>query len=238
MRNKLSNALWGLLLVIIGIGFAGNVLFDWRFNLFFHGWWTLFIIIPCFISMIQNGFKTGSTVGFIVGILLLASYYVDLSFDIWKLVVPAILIFVGLRIMFQGVFHKKPNFYDPNMNTSGPQGQSQGYTFTGTARAEYNAIFSGNRIHVTDTFVGASLNAVFGGLVLDLRDARIPGDIEISAQAIFGGIDIYVPAGVKVKINNVPIFGGVSNKSGQYNDAAAPTIYLNSTCMFGGIDIK
>jgi predicted membrane protein len=236
MRNKISNVLWGIFFIVIGIGFAGNVIFNWDFNLFFDGWWTLFIIVPCFISMVKNGFGTGSTVGFIIGVLLLVSYYVELDFDMWKLIVPAILIVIGLRIMLQNSFHKNPHFneQDIHVNESGTQGQ----TYTGGARADYNAIFSGNRVRITDTFTGASLNAVFGGLELDLRDARIPGNVEISAQAIFGGIDIYVPAGVNVKVNNVPVFGGVSNKSGNYNDPAAPTIYLNSTCMFGGIDIK
>jgi predicted membrane protein len=236
MRYKISNVLWGLFFIIIGVGFAGNLFFDWDFHLFFDGWWTLFIIIPCLISMIQNGFGTASTIGFIIGVLLLAQYYVDLSFSMWQLVVPAILIFIGLRIMFRNSFHRRNHSYDQNINMNSTS--SQGTSYTGGARQEYSAIFSSNRINVTDTFTGASINAVFGSVVLDLRQARIPGDVDISAQAIFGGIDIYVPAGVKVKINNVPIFGGVSNKNGNYADPAAPVIYLNSTCMFGGIDIK
>lgn len=244
MRNRVSNLLWGLFFIFIGIGFAGNVFFDWHFQLFFHGWWTLFIIIPCFISMVQNGFRTGSTIGFIIGVLLLASYYVDFYFSIWELAIPAILIFIGLQIMFRNSFHKK-NLYEQNnnMNNDGPQSTdysqtANGATYTGGTRQSYNAIFASNRVRITDNFIGASLNAVFGGIVLDLRDARIPGNIEISAQAIFGGIDIYVPAGVKVKVSNVPIFGGVSNKTMDNNDPSAPIIYLNSTCMFGGIDIK
>lgn len=248
MRNKLSNTLWGLFFILIGVGFAGRVLFDWDFSIFFPGWWTLFIIIPCFISMLQKGFGTGSTIGFIVGVLLLASNYVDLSFNVWRLMVPAILIFIGLRIMFQNSFRKKPdftgqyNYTNTDTNTSSNTynntdgGQEQ--TYTGGAKADYNAIFSGNRIRVTDTFTGASLNAVFGGLTLDLRDARIVGNVEISAQAIFGGIDIYVPTGVNVKVNNVPVFGGVSNKTVNSYNPEGPTIYMNSTCMFGGIDIK
>jgi predicted membrane protein len=66
----------------------------------------------------------------------------------------------------------------------------------------------------------------------------ITGDCDINASAVFGGIDIYLPQGVRVKINNVPVFGGVSNKYMQSADPAAPIVYLNSTCMFGGIDIK
>lgn len=60
MKKKLTNILWGLFFIIIGVGFAGNALGIWDFNLFFPGWWTLLIIIPCFISMIQSGFGVGS----------------------------------------------------------------------------------------------------------------------------------------------------------------------------------
>ncbi len=235
MRNKLSNVLWGLFFVIIGVGIAGNVMDLWNFHLFFDGWWTLLIIIPCFIGMIQSGFGTGSTIGFIVGVLLLLGYQVNLRFSVWELVVPAILVFIGIRIIFQGAFRRKPNF-DQSYTTGTSQGQE--YTYSGAPRSEYSAIFSSNRIHITDQFYSTSVSAIFGGLVLDLREAIITGDCEINAQAIFGGIDIYLPQGVKVKISNVPIFGGISNKHPQPADTAAPTVYLNSTCMFGGIDIK
>jgi predicted membrane protein len=242
MRNRLSNVLWGLFFILIGIGFAGNVFFGWNFHLLFDGYWTLIIIIPCFISMVQNGFKAGSTIGFIIGVLLLANYYVDFSFNLWHLIVPAILIYIGIRIMFRGSFYSRPHTSSQNAggerNSSQDTTYTQGPAYSQGAKQDYSAIFSSNRINITDTFVGASLNAVFGGLVLDLRQARITGDVDISAQAIFGGIDIFVPAGVRVKINNVPIFGGVSNKTGNYGDPASPVIYLNSTCMFGGIDIK
>lgn len=233
MRNKLSNALWGLFFVIIGVGIAGNVLNLWDFELFFDGWWTFLIIIPCFIGMIQSGFGVASTMGFIIGVLLFISFYVDLHFSVWQLVIPAILIFIGVRIMFQGAFRKGARHFEHTTYDS-----NGGQTFTGAAKGEYSAVFSSNRIHVTDNFTGTNVNAIFGGLVLDLRDAKITADVEVNATAIFGGIDIYVPAGVNIKTNNVPIFGGVSNKSGQFNQPGAPTIFLNATCMFGGIDIK
>jgi predicted membrane protein len=234
MRNKLSNTLWGLFFVIIGVGIAGNVLNFWDFELFFEGWWTFLIIIPCFISMLQSGFGVASTMGFIIGVLLFMSYRVDFRFSVWNLIVPAILIFIGVRIMFQGAFRRRAKYFEQNANVNG----ATGHTFSGAAKSEYSAVFSSNHIHITDDFGGTNVNAIFGGLVLDLRDAKLPGDVEINATAIFGGIDIYIPRGVNIKTNNVPIFGGVSNKTAQFAEPGAPTIYLNATCMFGGIDIK
>ena len=240
MRNKLSNFLWGLFFILIGVGIAGNVMNIWDFHLFFDGWWTLLIIVPCFISMLQTGFSTGSTVGFIIGVLLLMNYHVDFNFNIWQLIIPVILVLIGVRIMFQGAFHKKINYehtYSAGGN-SGMNGGAGGSNYTNASKGEYSAVFSSNHIHITEPFYGTSLNSAFGAIVLDLRDAQITGDVEINASAIFGGIDIYLPHGVKVKTNNVPIFGGVSNKHTQAVDPSAPTVYLNSTCMFGGIDIK
>lgn len=236
MRNKLSNTLWGLFFIIVGLGVAGNVLHLWDFNLFFEGWWTFLIIIPCFISMVQNGFGLGSTFGFIIGVLWFMSYQVDFHFNIWNLIVPAILVFIGLRIMFQGAFRKRTKFFEQNINVNGTTEHT--YSSSGAAKTEYSAVFSSNRIHVTDVFTGTNLNAIFGGLVLDLRDAKISNDVEVNASAVFGGIDIYIPRGVNIKTNNVPIFGGISNKTNQFAEPGAPTIYLNATCMFGGIDIK
>lgn len=241
MRNKLSNALWGLFFILIGVGIAGNVMNLWDFHLFFDGWWTLLIIVPCFISMLQTGFSTGSTVGFIIGVLLLMNYQVDFRFNVWQLILPIILIFIGIRIMFQGAFRKKLN-NEHNFHSSGTTGMNgggaSGTNNSNANKGEYSAIFSSNHIHITEPFYGTSLSSAFGAIVLDLRDAQITGDVEINASAIFGGIDIYLPYGVKVKTSNVPIFGGVSNKHTQAVDPAAPTVYINSTCMFGGIDIK
>ncbi len=234
MRNKLSNVLWGLFFIVIGVGFAGNVMDLWDFHLFFDGWWTLFIIVPCFISMIQSGFGTGSTIGFIIGVLLLLNYQIDINFNFWQLIIPAILILIGVRIMFQSAFRKRIHFDESYNMNDGPQGQS----FNGSVRSDYSATFSSNHIHVTEQFFRTNLSAAFGSIVFDLRDAVITGDCEINASAVFGGIDIILPQGVRVKINNVPVFGGVSNKYMQSADPTAPTVYLNSTCMFGGIDIK
>ena len=233
MKNKFSNTLWGLFLVLVGVIIAGNVLDLWTVDLFFDGWWTFIIIIPCLISMIQNGFGVGATTGFIIGVLLFLSYYVDIKFNLWSLVLPAALIIIGIRIVFQGAFRKRPRHFNANVNIGGSE-----KTYQGAAGKEYSAVFSSNRIHITEPFNGTEINAIFGGLVLDLRDAKILNDVEVNATAVFGGIDVYLPAGVNVKTNSVPIFGGVSNKAHQNNQPDAPTIYLNATCMFGGIDIK
>lgn len=226
MRSKLSNLLWGLFFVLIGIGFAGNALWGWGFTLFFDGWWTLFIIVPCTISLIQNGFRAWPFGGLVIGIFLLLADRGIVDGDILaKLIVPFIFILIGLSIIFKNILLRE---YSHHKNV-----QYQGGT------SEYSAIFAGRRDRITgEKFMGTTINAIFGGIDLDLRNAIIDEDIIINASAIFGGINIFVPTNVKVKISNVPIFGGVDCKYNDSTDPNAPTILINSTCMFGGIDVK
>lgn len=226
MRSKLSNLLWGLFFVIIGIGFAGNAVLGWHFNLFFHGWWTLFIIIPFAIDLIQNGIRPWPLGGLLVGIFLLLASRGIVDGDILaKLIVPFIFILIGLSIIFKNFLLRE---YTHHKNV-----QYQG------GNSEYSAIFSGRTDRVTgEKFMGTTINAIFGGVDLDLRNAIIDEDVIINASAIFGGIDIFLPPNVKVKVSNVPIFGGVDCKYVGSADPNAPTILINSTCMFGGIDIK
>jgi predicted membrane protein len=225
MRLKTSNILWGAFFIIIGLGFAGNAFDLWDFNLFFEGWWTLFIIIPCGISLIQNGFKVSNLIGLMIGLmLLLAAQGVVEGNVLGKLIVPFIFVLIGLSMIFKNLFHGEQSRIDIKY---------QG------GNSEHSAIFSGGRYQVTgEKFMGTTMNAIFGGVDLDLRNAIIDEDVVINATAVFGGINIYVPGNVKVKVSNVPIFGGVDNKAFNSPDPNAPTIYLNSTCMFGGIDIK
>ena len=106
-------------------------------------------------------------------------------------------------------------------------------------RAEGYAAFSGCDMNFDgEIFRGCEVNATFGGAKCDLRGAIIECDAAIKATALFGGIDIIVPAGIKVKVNSNSLFGGVSNKADSVGAENAPTVYINALCMFGGIEIK
>ena len=89
-----------------------------------------------------------------------------------------------------------------------------------------------------EKFSGADLNAIFGEIKCDLRNAIIDSDVVINTSSTFGGIEIYVPSNVKIKIKSIPIFGGVENKANTTEDENSHTIYINGTALFGGVEIK
>ena len=71
MRKKVSNIIWGLLFIVIGTIFALNALEITDIDIFFDGWWTLFIIIPCAVGLITERDKTGNLIGLAIGVFLL-----------------------------------------------------------------------------------------------------------------------------------------------------------------------
>lgn len=105
--------------------------------------------------------------------------------------------------------------------------------------SECCATFSGQDVDFTDKeFNGADLSAIFGGVKYDLRKALIKGDVVISTTAVFGGIKIYVPKDVNIRIKSTPIFGGVTDETRNNSKDNKHTIYVNAISIFGGVNIR
>ena len=94
--KDLGNKILGLIFIVIGIIIMLNALDVTNIDIFFDGWWTLFIIIPSLVSLINQKDITGSLIVLFIGVLLLLSAQNVLDFDIiWKLLLPAIMIILG-----------------------------------------------------------------------------------------------------------------------------------------------
>lgn len=226
--KKVSKILWGVAFIVAGVIIALNAFGITDIEIFFDGWWTLFIIVPCLIGIFSEKDKLGNIIGLAVGVFLLLCCQNVLDFDIlWKLAVPAIIVVIGLKLIFGAVFGDKATKILESSRQSGENIKTGCATFSGQ-----NLNFDGEK------FSGAELTAVFGGVKCDLRNAIIERDCAINATSIFGGIDIFVPDYINVKVNSNSIFGGVSQKNRHPDIQGAVTVYVNATCMFGGVDIK
>ena len=224
--NKISNLLWGLVFIVVGVIFGLNILDITNIDIFFDGWWTLFIIIPSFIGLFKDEDRTGNLIGLIIGICLLLGCMDIIEFSlIWKLMIPAILVMIGLSLIFKDVLNSKIKKEIKKLNKVDTK--------------EYCACFSGQTIDFSnEEFEGCSMSAVFGGVKCDLKDAIIKENVVIHASSIFGGITIYVPNDVNVQISSTSIFGGVSDERKDKTNDNEHTIYINATSLFGGIEIK
>ena len=161
-----------------------------------------------------------------VGVTLLLACQDVVSFgDIWKLILPVALIIIGLSFIFKDVFTHKISSKVKEINEKNDKS------------TEHCAAFSGQNIECKDEFKGATISAIFGGIKYNLANAKLKNDQVINCTAIFGGVDLLVPDDVKVEIVSSSMFGGVSDKR-KTKGEGAKTLYVNATCIFGGVEIK
>jgi hypothetical protein len=83
--------------------------------------------------------------------------------------------------------------------------------------------------------------AVFGGVVMDLREAQLPaGRVDVDVRVVFGGLQIIVPPNLAVEVHGSAIFGGFENvdRVPATPDPAAPVIHIHGTAVFGGVSIE
>lgn len=217
--KKISTVIVGIVFIIVGVIVGLNSFGITNINIFFDGWWTLFIIIPAINGLVTNEEKTGSIIWLIIGIALLLGCQDLISFDIlWKLTLPVILVFIGLSIMFNNNGKKSSKNTDDN---------------------EYCACFSGQTIKFDGKdFKGAEVNAIFGGITIDLTNAKVKDGAVIDATAVFGGVTILIPEDLKVEIKSTSVFGGVSDKTKNKEKKDKVTLHINGCSIFGGVDIK
>ncbi len=82
--------------------------------------------------------------------------------------------------------------------------------------------------------------AVMGGCDMDLRRAEIEGpEVEITAVAFWGGIDIIVPEGFDVELRGFSFMGGRDLKLRDVPIVpGSPRIVVRGFAVMGGIDVK
>lgn len=220
--------MWGIAFVLLGIILGINALDLFQMNIFFDGWWTLLIIVPCFIGVFTDRDKTGNLIGIALGVFLLLCSQKILSFElVLKLLFPLIIVLIGLKMIFSSFKSGKSAKIMRDVAESGAKVHAVSAVFC-----------SENIIYHGEEFTSADLNAVFGKVTYDLRTAYIPKDCVIKTSAVFGSINLLLPANVNVKTNTTSIFGGVSDKDHDNSKANTVTVYIEGMTLFGGVDIK
>jgi predicted membrane protein len=217
MRN-LHKFVWGLAFIAVGVIFALNALEITNIDVFFDGWWTLFIIIPSFVGIFKSGDRSGSLFMLALGVtLLLAAQNVIAYGMIWKLFLPIALIFIGIKIIFGNLsFRKKKS---KNEKTT-------------------SAIFSDEKSKWDgEVLEDSEFNCVFGDLKIALEKAVIEKDVTLKINAVFGDVRVKLPSDVNVRVNSSVLFGDVVNKRPAEMIAFTSTVTLEISGVFSDIRI-
>jgi len=220
----------GTILIAAGIIIFGNIYGYWHLNLFFAGWWTLFIIIPGLVGMVQGGLNFGNALMVLVGAMLLLGQQGIINHDqVFQLLFPLILIMLGVFI-FIGSHNSKKTF--PGRSGGTEQNNNED-------TPNYIAAFSSNEIkNISSCLQGGSATAIMGSIILDLRSTVISSNITFNTTAMMGSVEVLVPPGVRLRVTGLPMFG--SNKITKISptDESLPLITFNCLSLFGSTEIK
>ena len=226
--KKISNMLWGLVLIVLGVMIGLNSFGITQINFFFPGWWTLFIILPCFIEIFRSPVKILNVIGIATGVAILLFRQNIFSLEmLLKLSIPTILILLGLALVFKdSLLGKKDN--TTNRSSARKGGEDKYSTTFGNKSIKYdNQVFYGN-----------DLSATFGSITCDLRNAVITEDVIINANATLGNVEILVPPTVNVEVKSSGLFGKASDMRRSPSTATTPTISVSGICFMGNVEIK
>jgi predicted membrane protein len=235
---------WGALIVAAGVvllldhlGFItiGSLFRFWPMILIFFGvghlfapsnrvWGLILIVVGAVFQLNNLGF---TRIGF---------------GDLW----PIAIIAVGLVLIWGALRPSVASKISANLRGSigsiGPAGLADSTDSTDMFNAI--AIFSGCERRVkSQNFKGGRATSIFGGVELDLRDAKIADDqATIEVNCIFGGVEIRVPDNWNVHSTSIPVLGGFSDKT-HISSAEDPaggrrkTLVITGAIVFGGVEI-
>ena len=106
--KRINSIVWGLALIALSAVLILNAFEITSIEIFFDGWWTLFIIVPSLVGLFNGHDKTANIIGLLIGTSLLLSCRNIIDFDImWKLAVPVIIAVIGIKMIFGGIGRNK-----------------------------------------------------------------------------------------------------------------------------------
>ena len=161
-----------------------------------------------------------------IGISFIAKVFFKIDLPVFKILVALFFLYLGFKILFGS------------------------FGVTSFKHNGHNAVFSETRV-AGDVYNGAEYNAVFGKVMVDLRDVKLTEpETEIEINAVFGGAEVLLNPDTPVKIKSDVAFGGIDlpdGKSGGFGssgytspkyDKDTNVLYLRLNAVFGGIKVR
>jgi len=230
-RSSLSSRLViGLIIVAIGtILLVGNLgWLDARYLL--RTVWPL-ALVAAGVAMLRDSTnrkgRPWAWVFITVGLWIFADKIGWVQFNIWELIVPGILLFVGGTLVLRAV--------------NDPANKKQLASADDSAEFVRSfAFMSYCDLHpVSRPFRGGDLNAVMGGIKLDLRDVRMESDRAVlDVFAFWGGIEIRVPPDWVVSSTVTTIIGGLVDSRRPSTIIPSKTLVVRGFNIMSGIEVK
>lgn len=219
MNRQITRTILGLAIIVVGILALLNALNITALNTLFEHWWPLLVVLAGVLMFINHPRQfVWPLIVTASGILLQLRELDIVTFNVWSLFWPVIIISVGLSVLInRSAVHKNTNKKDLD---------------------DASSLLGGNAIkNESKNYKGGSASAIMGGVDIDLRDAVIKDEATLNVFAFWGGITLKIPEGWVVKSKITPVAGGVDIKT-KPAGKDAPVLYLTGDVIMGGVEIK
>lgn len=228
-KNRSDKRFWlGILLVVIGgVWLLDNLNIIPDIPDYLISWRSFLIVLGIFLILGRGKLEPGIILIAIGTIFMLEDLNILEWRNIWHLVWPAIIIIIGVSLIVRRNYHH--DAVDEKKN-------SLNYI------DEYS-IFGGREVIVSSQdFKGGKVTAMFGGSVIDLRNADLAiGTHKLDIFAMFGGTTLLVPPDWTIKVEVFSLLGGFSDhRSSSLKVVPNPdkVLIITGFVMFGGGDLK
>ncbi len=223
MRKDITTIIIGVLFLLAGIAVGGSMLGFFDFTLNFDGWWTVFLIVPALLAIVQGGFNVGNIILLSVGVILLldAQRILPHSFS-WKLIFPLVLLVVGFQLLFG---NRTASRFRGSKDSGGGSDNGSGGGSGGSGRTGSSSGGEGGSGGRTGSTAGNTGNTERKGGFSSYKTASVlfgGQDIIYGPEDFTGATYTAVFGGCTVNLRNVTIVGDV---------------IISVTALFGGVDL-
>lgn len=224
---KRKSLVFGLLVLGLGVAWLSHnfgIMGDRTWDVIFS--WQMLLIAIGIVNVANDSSRGIGWILIAIGGFFLVSDYYDLPTSFRHVFWPALLIIIGLVLIFgSGKLCRR----------------GKDFTFSkGEDFIEEVAVFGGgDRVINSQSFRGGKIVTVFGGSKIDLTRAQLAeGPVEIEVVAIFGGSTLLMPTDWNVKLEVFNIFGGYGDKRLRGQVDFNKTVTVKGVAIFGGGEIK
>jgi predicted membrane protein len=237
-RRQSAPPIAGVLIMAVGVlfllGNLGiiNVREVWQF-------WPLILIALGIAKMVPlasfGQTLWGGILAMVGGVFLLHNLDI-VQGNVWQFIWPILLIGFGA-----GMLANRMDWGFPNISASEAAESSVRGSTADTFHAEQIFGHTKRKIDSQD-FRGGKVEVVFGGATIDLREADTKlEEVVVKADAVFGGIELFVPDTWETVVRGTAVFGAFEDKTHPVphgGDRNPPRLVVKGGAVFGGVLIK
>jgi predicted membrane protein len=221
-------ALIGLIILLDNMGF----------HLFSHiyRFWPMILIL---VGIWNLSCKSGRVFG--VVLLIFGVFFqldtLGIAHFTWGAIWPMAIIGAGILVMWSSLQARKLSTFVGKI-AAAPQGDPR---TTLNEVAVFGAIE--RRINTQD-FQGGNINAIFGSVELDLRDATILQDeVTLEINSVFGSVELRIPDAWQISSRGQAAFGSFEDDTKNYrtenpSSTTRKLLILTGAAVFGSVQIK